>query len=104
MFRSANHALWPLQTKGLAILQKGVLINGSVVCQRLLPRQGVADDLVFHVRDVHDMVETKSTGMQPAAKQVVKYERSEISNVRKIVDRGAASVHAHGVILRRDKR
>ena len=103
MLGRANHALRPLQTQRLGILQKGFFVSGGVVCQRLVVRQRVADDLVLHVGDVHDVVQTESAGVQPAPQQVVEYERAEIPDVREIVDRRTARIHAHDIVVRRDE-
>ena len=72
--------------EGLGVLS-GVLLDGLIVLD------GVADDLVLDVGDVHDVVEGESAGAQGAAEDVLEGERPEVADVDVAVDSGSAGVH-----------
>ena len=59
----------------------------------------VADDLVVHVGDVHDVVERIAAARSHAAQDVLEGEGAEIADVGVVVDGGAAGVHADGVVV-----
>ena len=103
VFRGGDQALGALQPQRGAVLQERLGIDAGVFPQRLVLGHGIADDLVVHVRDVHDVVEAESAGAQPFAQEVEERERAEVADMGVIVNRGAAGIHADGVVARRRK-
>ena len=96
-----DQALGALQPQRGAVLQERLGIDAGVFRQRLVLGHGIADDLVVHVGDVHDVVEAESAGAQPFAQDVEEGEGAEVADMGVIVDRGAAGIHADGVVARR---
>ncbi len=62
-----------------------------------------ANDLVFHVRDVHHVVQREPAIAKPAAQDVLERERAQVSNVYVVINSRSARVHAYGVPLSRMK-
>ena len=60
---------------------------------------GVADDLVVHVGNVHDVAHLEPALPQKAAQNVHRDEGPEVADVAVVVDRGPAGVHPHFIIL-----
>ena len=73
----------------------GVLANGDAGGGR------VADDLVVHVGDVHDVLQLVAALPQEAAQQFDDDEGAEVADVAVVVNRGPAGVHADGVVFQR---
>ena len=90
--------LGALQAQGIAIVEKCFGVGGGVFLERLATGDGVADDFVVHVRNVHHMVEVVAIGFQALAEHVYKGEGTEITDVREIVYSWTASVHTDGVV------
>ncbi len=63
--------------------------------------RGVADDLVFDVGNVHDVLELVAALLQEAAQHVHGDEGAEVADVSVVVNRGPASVHADQVVFER---
>ena len=80
--------------KGLAILLR-VLLHGDAVAR------GIADDLVVHVGDVHDVLQLEAALLQKAAQRVDDDEGAEVADVAVVVHRGTAGVHADQVVFQR---
>ena len=72
--------------------------------ERFALRDGVANDFVVDVGDVHDVVEGESASAQPTAQQVVEDEGAEVADVGEVVDGGAAGIHLDGVVFEGAKR
>ena len=78
------------------------------VFRRVLPdadtsARGVADDLVVHVRDVHDVAHLVAALLQEALKNIDRDKCSEVADVAVVVHGGPAGVHANLVGLDRAK-
>ncbi len=101
VLRGGDQVLGALQPQRGAVLQKSLGIDVGVFSQRLVLGHGIADDLVVHVGNVHDVVEAESAGAQPFAQDVEEREGPEVADMGVIVDRGAAGIHADGVVARR---
>ncbi len=100
----ARDALGPLEAKGVAVGEKRFGVDRGVVVKRLALCDGVADDLIVHVGDVHDVVEFVAVQVKHAAQQIVKDEGAEVADVREVVNGGSAGVHADGVRVDGDER
>ena len=74
-------------------------VFGGVLVDRLVRGRGVADDLVFDVGDVHHVIELVAARVQPAAQDVLERERPQVADVDVVVNRRAAGVHAHDVVV-----
>ncbi len=64
---------------------------------------GVADDLVVHVGNVHDVHQLESALAQVAAQHVHGDKRAEITDVAVVVNRGPAGVEANRLAVGRSK-
>ena len=98
VFGRADQSLRTFQAQQLGIVEKSFLVDGGVFVQFFFLRQSIANDLVFHVGDVHDMVKNVSACPEPAAHQVVKREGPEIADMRIVVHGRTACVYAGGIV------
>ena len=80
MLGGGRQAFGALQAQGGAVFEEGLRIDGGVFVERFVLGDGVADDLVVHVGDVHDVVEAESAGAQPLAQNVHEGERAEVAD------------------------
>ena len=78
--------------KGLRVF-RGVLLHGDAVAG------GVADDLVVHVGDVHDVADVVSGLAEKAVEQIDGDEGAEIADVAVVVNGGPAGIHADAVVI-----
>jgi hypothetical protein len=92
-----------LQPQGVAIVQKRLRVDGGELLDRLLLRHRVADNFIVHIRDVHDVLQSEAVQPEDLAKEVHERERAEVADVREIVNRGAAGIHADRVIACRSE-
>ena len=96
----ADQALGPFEAQLCAVVEESLRRRRRCTpssdlscCHR------VANDLVVHVGDVHDVVEREAAGAQPAAQNVLKREGAEVADVHVVVDRRPARVHADGIAV-----
>ena len=82
-----------------AVFEKGLLVLRGVVLDAQALLGGVADDLVVHVGDVHDVAHPEPALQQEAAQNVHRDKGPEVADVAVVIDRGPAGVHPHFVIL-----
>ena len=100
----AGNDLGPLDAQGIQILKEGLLRNWRVyVADGNAGGCGVADDLVVHVGDVHDVAERHSRELEEAAENVYLQESAEVADVAVVVDRGPAGVHAQRFAVHGDE-
>ena len=52
-----------------------------------------SDDLVFHVRNVHHVVDLVATKLQITSDKIGKDKGAEVPNVCKVMHCGAATIH-----------
>ena len=57
VFGGARPAVGPFEPQRVRIFEKGLRRNGVYSSSDLFSRHGVADDLVVHIGDIHDVVE-----------------------------------------------
>src|SRR5205085_5233825 len=69
----------------------------------LLLARSVADDLVIHISNVHDVLDLVSALAQKAAQDVNGHEAAKIADVAVIIDSKAAGIHADRVVHGRRK-
>jgi hypothetical protein len=86
-----------------AIVEKGLHEFLGVVANGQARGGGVGDDAVVDVGEVHDVMHFEAAELEEAAENVLKDEGAVIADVRVVVDRGAASVHADFAGLLRDE-
>ena len=71
-------------------------MTGSVTSRIVFPCSLRApDDLVVDVRQVHHLTDLPPAQRERAPHQILEQERAEVPEVRRVVDRRAARVHAH---------
>src|SRR5262249_35155173 len=63
-----------------------------------------ANDLVVDVSQVHDLTNLPSAQLERAPQKVDKEEGAKIPEVRRVVDRRAATIDAHRLAVRGGKR
>ena len=71
-----------------------VVLNGEATLHR------VADDFVFHVGDVHHVVELEAARAQPAAEDVLEGKGPQVADVDVGVDGRSAGVHPDRLAIR----
>ena len=97
----ARDAFGAFKAQHRAIVEKRFGVGFGVIGERLALRDRIANDLVVHVRDVHDVIEFVTVEPEHATQQIVEDEGAEITDVRVIVNRRAAGIHSHGIALDR---
>jgi len=95
-----HQVLGHVQAQGGAVFEKRLRVDGGVFLKRLLFGRRVADDLIVHVGDVHDVVELVTARTQPPAQNVDEGEGAEVADVGVTVNGGAARVQANRVAVR----
>src|SRR5262249_28586444 len=65
---------------------------------------GFRDDLVVDVGEVHDLLDLPTSKTQCTTKQIFEQKRPEIPEVRRVVDRWSARVHANCTSISRRER
>ena len=99
--RGANQELRVLQVQELAIDQEGLDVLVGIGAERHPRRLGIADRVVINVRKVDDVPKFVTRVLQVAAKDILKKEGAVVADVREVVNRGSAGVHADGVAFER---
>lgn len=94
VFSGAGNDLGLLDLEGIEVFEEGLFEAGGVVADGYPGSGGVADDLVVHVGDVHDVAGGDSLQLEEAAEDVDLEERPEVADVAVVVDGGPAGVHA----------
>src|ERR1035441_8680983 len=104
MFGSARDLGWALDAQGADILKERIDILGRILADRDPGRRRVADDLVVHVRDVHDVLDFHATEPEKPPQHIDLQKGAEIADVAVVVNRRTAGVHAQGLPVQRNKR
>ena len=100
----AGDALGAFEAERGAVVEECLSIGVGVFFERFALCDGVANDFVVDIRDVHDVVERKARRAQPAPQEIVEDEGPEVADVREVVDGGTAGVHLDGLAFQRFER
>ena len=84
-------------------LPETLLILARVLLHCPLVARRIADDLVIHVSDVHDVLELEAALAQEAPQDIHGDKGAEVADVAVVVDRGAAGVHANVIVRGRSE-
>src|SRR3989344_5355581 len=84
-----------LDVQRIDILEKGFPVAVGIFLQGDFFLLGALDGLVIHVRQVHDLFDRIPLVPKIASKNILADIGPEIADVRKIVDRRAACIHAY---------
>ncbi len=95
MVGGADPSLRRLNAERLAIVEKRLNEFLGVVADTHPSGSGICDDAVVHVRQVHDVVQFESAKLQEPPQDILKHERAVIPDMRVVVHRRPAGVHAH---------
>ena len=76
------------------ILKKRGFVSRGEFPQRQIFRSGIADGLVVHIGEVHNLRDFGAVVFERAFEDVLKQISAEIADVREIVDGRSAGVHA----------
>ena len=98
---SRSDPLRRFETKRGSVFLEGGSVLGRIFTDRLAGLDRVADDLVVHVGDVHDVVDLVAAAAQIASQNVLESEAAKIADVDVVIDRGTARIHAHLVFVER---
>ena len=104
MLGGARDMLGRLQIQRAAVVEKCLNVFVRVFADADARRSGLLNDAIVHVGEVHHLNDAKPLRLQIPPQHVLKHKRAEISDVRKIVDRGPARVDAHLAGNQRNKR
>ena len=88
-----------LQAQLARVLEEGVNVFLRVLGQAQPGGPGVADRLIVHVGEVHHVAQCVAAPAQVAPQNVGEEKGPVIADVRVVVNRGAASIHAHAATL-----
>ena len=98
MLGSAHDPFRALQIQRSHVLKKRLFIFARVFLHRFLIARGVADDFVIHVSNIHYMLKFMAALAQESPQHVHGNKGAEVAYVTVIVDRGAAGIHADGIV------
>ena len=90
----ARDVLRALHPQGFEVLKERFDVLGRVLADGDTGGRGVADDLVVHVGDVHDVADLHAGQLEEAPEDVDLEEGAEVADVAVVVDGGPAGVHA----------
>jgi len=103
VFCGAGNDLGPLDAEGVQILKKSAFEARGIVADWNARGGGVADDLVVHIRDVHDVANRGPSELEETAQDVYLQEGAKVADVAVIVDRRSACVHAQRLAVHGDE-
>ena len=95
------HQRWLLDADHGCIFEKCFLVLCRVLLNAHSIARGVADNLVVHVRDVHDVMHFVAALPQEPLQHVDGDESSEVADMAVVVDGWAAGIHADFVVAKR---
>ncbi len=78
-----------------AIVEKRLHEFRGVVADTHAGGSGICDDAIVHIRQVHHVVQLESAQLQEPPQNILKHERAIIPDMRVVVYRRPARVHAH---------
>ena len=85
------------------VVEKRLLVLGGELAEGQPGGARVADGLVVHVREVHHLRDAEALVPEPAPQQVLEDVGAEVPDVRVVVDRRPARVHADVAGLQRNQ-
>src|SRR5262245_57122769 len=88
-----RRVVWPSAAQRIEILEELCFILASVLAQGLACFADPLDDLVLHVRDIHDKGHLVISKFEITPHQISEDERAKIPDVREVMDRRAAAIH-----------
>ena len=92
-----------LDVQRIGVFQKSLLVFRGVLLHRDAVARGIANDLVVHVGDVHDVLQLVAALLQEAAQHVDHDKGAEVADVPVVIHRGTAGIHADQVVFQRTK-
>ncbi len=95
MVRGTDPVLRFFDAKRFAIVEKRLYKFRSVITDTHAGGSGIRDDAIVHVRQVHYVVQLKTAQLQETPQNILEHECAVIPDVRVVVDRRPARVHAH---------
>ena len=101
VIRGSHHVFRLLEAQGVGILAEGAGVDLGVFAQGFAGGDGLLDDAVVHVGEVHDVIKPVAAVAQPAAQDVLEGEGPQVADVGEVPDGRAAGVHADEAILPR---
>src|SRR6185312_11685765 len=96
-----RNLLRTLDAQRLHIFEKSRNVFGRVLPDRNLGLGGIANDLVIHVGDVHDVANRDAGKLEKTAQHIYLEKGAEIADVPIVVDCGSAGVHAESFSVAR---
>src|SRR5205085_6528934 len=82
------------------VFQESLLIGLSVLAYRFVVPSRIANDLVIHIRDVHDMLQLEAAHPEQTPEDIHCDEGPEIADMAVVVDGWSAGIHANGIVHR----
>ena len=103
MIGGANPVLGGFDAERFAVVEEGLHKFFGVLADIFSGGSGVGDDAVVHVGQVHDVLQLESSQLEEAPENVLEDKRAVVADVRIVVDRRAAGVHAYFARFLRDE-
>ena len=101
MIGGAHNFFRHLDVYRVDVLKKSFDIFLGVVADAHARRCGFLDDAIVHIGKIHHLQHAVSALVQKAPQNILKHEGAEISDVREIVDGGAAGIDANFARMQR---
>ncbi len=99
IFGSVGDLFGLLDAERVHVFEEGSLVFGAVLSDGFAGGEGVADNFVVNVGDVHDVMQREAVKAGGAAQEVDVEEGAEVADVAVVIDRGAAAIEAQGVAV-----
>ena len=93
------HQLGLLDVQRGSVFEKGLFIFGRVLLHANAGLCGIANDLVVHIGDIHDVSNFESTLAKEATENVNGDKGAEVADMAVVVHGGTAGIHADLVVL-----
>ena len=94
VLRGARRVVRLPAVQRLQVLEERRFVFAGEFAQRRLRFADALDDLVVHVRDVHHVRDLEAFEFEVAPDEVAEDERAPVADVREVIDRRPAAIHA----------
>ena len=104
MVGSPNPMFRRFNAQHFAIVKKSLHKFFGVFPNAHAGRRGIGNNPIVHIGQIHHMQHLEAAQLQKSPQNILKHKRPKISNVRIVVNRRPARIHAHFAGALRNKR
>ena len=85
------------------VFKKRFFVFARVLLDCLFVTRRIADDLVIHVSNIHDVLKLEAALAQKTTQDIDCDKRTEVADMAVVIDGRAAGIHANGIVRGRGK-